>query len=317
MEKGFYEVCGYLPERIREPLLSCGEKIKDETAQIRIRVNRPIVLSGAFGTFKPTVFGLHIKPSREETESILSAITENSVYSFTEDIKNGFITLPGGHRAGVCGTAAAEGMSVCSVRDISSVSIRIASCIKGAAEEIYSKVVLKSSGSVLIAGPPGSGKTTILRDLCERLGDSVAIVDERFEIAAARKGEPMLIRGGADVLSGYPKARGIEIALRAFSPEYIICDEISPREFPEIKSALFCGVRVIASAHAGSVEDILRRGFMQEGMFSSAVLLRCGKIPGKIKNIIGECDENSRNYSGCDSNSFSGNIYERKAVGTA
>ena len=319
MKKEFREICSYFPDNIRTSLLSVPESVADTATEVRVRVSKPIVITGLFGSFKPSLFGVYIKPERSDIDKLMQNISDNSLYSHEEDIKSGFITLSGGHRAGVAGTAVVTDGKIVSVRNISSVSLRIATRHKGASKHIGS-IIKEAKGSVLIAGPASCGKTTILRDLCENLGDRVVVIDERKEIAAIRNGAPKLIDNGVDILSGYDKQNGFEIAIRTFSPEFIICDEISDREIECVRKSLFSGVRVIASAHAFSSEDLERRGLIGEGVFETAVVLDGGEEKGRVKEIImlgGETDENNRNSDSIDSNSRGGGLQTKQTVGTA
>jgi stage III sporulation protein AA len=297
MKKDYLEICSYMPESLKTALLKVPDYVAETATELRLRIERDVVITGAFGSFKPNLFGIPIRPGRADIDIILQNISDNSLYTHEEDINSGFLTMSGGHRAGIAGTAYVKEGKVISVRNISSVSIRIASRVKGAASHILN-VINNTKSSVLIAGPVSCGKTTILRDLSENLGDRVAVIDERKEIACVRNGAPRLIDKGVDILSGYDKINGFEIAIRAFSPEYIICDEISDREIDSVRRALFSGVRVIASAHAHSSSDLKHKGLLGFGVFETAVVLEGGKEKGRVKEIItlgGETNENSRN----------------------
>ncbi len=297
MKKEYLEICSYMPDGLKSVLLKVPDYVAEAATEIRFRIERDVVITGAFGSFKPSLYGVHIKPSRSDIDLILQNISDNSLYSYEEDINSGFLTMSGGHRAGVAGTAVIKDGKIISVRNISSVSIRVATRIKGASAEIL-KIINSTKSSVLIAGPVSCGKTTILRDLSENLGDRVVVIDERKEIAAIRNGAPRLISKGVDILSGYDKINGFEIGIRAFSPEFIICDEISDREIESVKKALFSGVRVIASAHAYNSSDLINKGLLGLGVFETAVVLEGGKEKGRVKEIItlgGETNENSRN----------------------
>ena len=235
---------------------------------------------------------------------ILRALCEYSVHSYTEDIARGYVTLPGGHRAGVCGTAVTERGLVTAVRDISSINLRVAREIPGAAGELCARMY--SNGGLpglLISGAPGSGKTTLLRDLARRLSDGngpeghrgraapcrrVAIIDERGELAGAREGTPCCAVGAnTDVLTGYPKCEGILLAIRSLSPEIILCDELGGEpDAAALEAGFHTGVRFVATIHAGSAEEALARPVAQR-------LLSCGafdylvhlEFPCKIMEI--------------------------------
>ena len=304
MIESFNSVLGYMPERIKTVLGFLNSEIKNNATEIRIRLGFPLVITGVFGSVKPMEFGSFVIITKAEMEELLLNLTKNSFYSYENDIKKGFLTLDEGHRVGIVGFAKVSNEEINSVYDISSVCIRIATKVLGAADEIFNNLIIKTKGSVLIAGPPGSGKTTILRELAEKLGDSVAIVDEREEIFGSLYFP--LIKNGVDVLSGYPKEKGIEIATRCFAPKVIICDEITRNELEKIRYSISSGVRIIASAHAYSGKDLINKGYFDEGLFSEAVILKSSP-PSVVKEIIkGEKNENYRNDSGSSFNNLGG-----------
>lgn len=228
--------------------------------EIRLRTGRPLCITSG-GTSIPC----GIVCTQDDVDATLRALCGNSLYSHSETIKDGYIAAPGGIRAGVCGRAVVELGIIVSVTDITSICIRIPRRIYGAADELYD--LLKSSSfqsGMLIYSRPGIGKTTALRELTSRLAGGenplrVALVDTRCEIAGGLDG--MLT---VDILSGYPRSIGIEIALRTLSPEYIICDEIgSVADADAIAAASTSGVPLIASSHASSLEELLSSKFMR------------------------------------------------------
>lgn len=240
-----------LPRKIRltEPFSS--------VAEIRIRVGRPAVCVNTFGEMR-----ICSDPfSSEEVAEFFAQICRYSVHSFQDDIARGFVTLDGGHRVGISGTAVRENGKIVFIKDVSGLNIRVAHQIVGCSDEIYERFFSNGLCSLLIAGKPLSGKTTVLRDLARRLGESrrVTLIDSRNEISASVRGTPSLDVGlNTDVLCGCGKSEGIMMALRSLSPEVIICDEIAHDE-AAVEQALFCGVKVIAAAHAGSLAELDRR----------------------------------------------------------
>lgn len=240
-----------LPRKIRltEPFSS--------VAEIRIRVGRPAVCVNIFGEMR-----ICSDPfSAEETAEFFAQICRYSVHSFQDEIARGFVTLDGGHRVGISGTAVRENGKIAFIKDVSGLNIRVAHQVVGCSDEIYERFFSNGLCSLLIAGKPLSGKTTVLRDLARRLGESrrVTVIDSRNEISASVHGMPSLDVGlNTDVLCGCGKSEGIMIALRSLSPEVIICDEIAHDE-AAVEQALFCGVKVIAAAHAGNLAELDRR----------------------------------------------------------
>lgn len=235
--------------RITEPL--------SQIAEIRLRAGRPSVSVNVFGEMKTcsTAF------SAEEIADCFAEICRYSVYSYEEEIARGFITLDGGHRVGICGTAVTKNGKITSLKDISGLNIRIAHQVRGCADELYERVFSNGLHSLLLAGKPLSGKTTVLRDLARRLGERhrVVLIDSRGELSASVRGTPSFDIGlNTDALCGCEKSEGIMLCIRSLSPEIIICDEIGNDE-AAVEQAMFCGVKMIASAHADSMEQLQKR----------------------------------------------------------
>lgn len=179
-----------------------------------------------------------------------------------QSVSQGYITAPGGHRIGLCGTAVLNEGTMTGIRTVQSLCIRVARDFPGISQQ-YSSY----TGSILIIGPPGSGKTTFLRDLIRQVStvQTVAVVDERCELFPSG----CFSQGTAlDVLSGCPKTVGINMLLRAMNPETIAVDEItSENDCDALMKAGWCGVRLIATAHASSVTDLRQRP-IYEPLFS-------------------------------------------------
>jgi len=261
------KILGYLPERLRKAVA----EVNTDITEIRIRRERPLVIMqnnkmyflAAEGDLNDSFSNSCITVSAPETESVFYSVCRNSVHSFQEDICNGFITIEGGHRVGLCGTAVTRDGRIQSVKDINGLNIRISREIIGSGEDIYNRVFCCGLKNVLIAGAPSSGKTTILRDLCRLLGDKyrVSIIDERSELAAVCKGVPQNNIGiNSDIFDRFSKQSGLETAVRVMSPDIIVFDEAgSENEFEYIRYAMTCGVRICASIHAFSVEDVRRK----------------------------------------------------------
>lgn len=215
--------------------------------------------------------------SQSDITDCFLELCRNSVHSFAREIAEGYITLPGGHRAGFCGTAVIHDGRLSTLRDISSLDIRFAREVRGCAEELCRRVFSDGLCSLVVAGRPLSGKTTVLRDMARILGEThrVAVVDSRGELAGVHDGVPALDIGeNTDVLNGYSKADGIMCALRSLSPEVIICDEIGG-DAEEVRQCMNCGVKLIVSAHAGSMDELTKRPALAGLLpyFDRAVLL--------------------------------------------
>ena len=225
--------------------------------EIRLRCGRRgSVTSGGENIALSTVM------SREEMNLIFADICDNSLYAHRETINNGYVTLEGGLRVGVCGRATVDGGRLLGIYDISSINIRIPHAIRRIGEPICRLLRENDSArGVLIYSPPGEGKTTLLSSVSAKMagGDNplrVCVIDTRGELSPSLSDGSLCI----DILSGYPRGLGIEIATRTMNAELIVCDEIGDiAEAEAIISAQNSGVPFIASAHADSVSSLLMR----------------------------------------------------------
>lgn len=217
-----------------------------------------------------------------------------SVYAHLNEITSGFITMPFGHRAGICGTAVLSEGKIINIRDISSISIRISRQIIGLSRDMSAKFA-KSYGGLLLCGAPSSGKTTFLRDMARILSTeysfTTSVVDTRNELSGSYRGKPQNDLGFSDVLVSYPRIKGIEHALRSLSPQVIICDEIGDKDDADaILSATNSGVRFIASIHASSAQELKERRFAKDilatNAFSAVAFLSNPITPGRISRIL-------------------------------
>lgn len=251
-----------LPLKISAAIGLLSENIKQSADEIRLRSGKEIcVMCG-----KTPIF---IKPilENEDIAFTVKRLCNSSVYAHTNELNNGFISLPFGHRAGVVGNFSGENLY-----EFSSVNIRIARQVVGAADFLSGKI----TGGVLLSGPPASGKTTVLRDLVRQLskeGNKVSVVDTRGEISAFSKGVIFNDLGpNTDVLFGIEKDRGIEIALRTMTPDYIAFDEIgTDLELKRVFDSVNGGAEIITTAHIGSVEQLLLRPVTRRLITSGAV----------------------------------------------
>lgn len=272
-----------IPLKSAERLITLPRGIpRGQLCEVRLRVGRPAVAVSVSGASAPCSQAL----SAADIDGCFQELCRYSVHSFQREIAEGYITLPGGHRAGFCGTAVVRGGCVEALRSISSINIRIAHEIKGCAEALYRAVFSDGLHSLLIAGAPLTGKTTILRDLARLIGEKhkTALIDSRSELAACCDGAPQLDVGlNTDVLNGYPRAEGMETALRTLSPEVIICDELGG-DTGAVKQCANCGVKLIATIHADSAQQLMQGRETAElcGAFDFIAVLR-GK--GEIAEI--------------------------------
>ena len=209
-------------------------------------------------------------------DALFMSVCKGTPYAFRDSIGKGYIPLFGGIRVGVVGRARYEGNRLIGISDVSSLVFRIPAARCDFGEELYS-IWTRTRGGMLIFAPPGGGKTTALRYLAKRIASGrrarrVVIVDEREELMTDE-----LFGLEIDVLSGYLRAYGISLATRTMNPELIITDEIAPEDAAEILRSANCGVPLIASAHAASIEELMRRediaAFAASGVFKSFVAI--------------------------------------------
>lgn len=290
----------YLSPRLRSAVQSMQHSDTVNLQEIRIRAGRPLavtvngrehflMMSGILTSYGEQA----VKVTRAETEETFRKVCEYSVYSYEREIREGFITLRGGARVGITGTAVYNGAVLSGMRDISSLCFRIPREVKNCAAGLARETIIRHRGGLIIAGRAGSGKTTILRDLCRILGGSsrVSLIDTRGEIAGILHGVPQYDTGThTDIFDGFPRSDGAVMALRAMTPEYIICDEISTHEEAEALLQVHgCGVNIIASAHAGSLDELMQRRTLKPlidaGVFSDAALLSDELHPGRIVSV--------------------------------
>ena len=262
MDDELLRILKYLPDRVSLAVRTFARgRAGNGISEIRLRAGAPMSVScGAENVY--LFNGKSVICDEYEVAEALQKLCEDSVHTYGETLKEGFISLENGYRIGVCGRVGVAGDAIRSVYGISSLSIRIPRPIQNVAGRI--KGLLLRDGrveSALFYAPPNVGKTTLIRDLASALsgGDTpkrVALIDTRGELYMRELFQNRLV----DVLHGYPRAKGIEIATRTLSPEVIFCDEIgSAEEAQAILCAQNSGVPLIATAHADSREALLRR----------------------------------------------------------
>lgn len=300
----YTEAVNLVCDELKKPLLSVPESKRASVQEIRLRVGKPLTLTDGTsvllmdkaGKLLYTISENAVMVSQRQLFDTFRRICGYSVYSVQNEIKNGFVTVRGGHRVGLCGTASLSSGRITAISDISSLNIRIARQIHGVSEELLKKL-LPFDGGVLIAGPPSSGKTTLLKDIALRLSTGTdckmmrtTVIDERGEISGTSSGMSGNDLGLCDVLNGYPKGEGILHAIRSLSPQVIICDEVGTDEDCRAVSAGFnAGAVIVATIHAADMESLFRRpqakALLASGAFSDVVMLESSDRPCRIKAV--------------------------------
>lgn len=278
------EILKYFPMEIRNAILLSANKELENVREIRIRVNRPIILKNNYKEIIVERSGNIFNITKENVSRIFESICGNSVYAYEEEISNGFITIYGGHRVGISGKPLYREGKIYSIKDISALNFRVARELKGVAECILGKIKENNEFvSTLILSPPGLGKTTLLRDLVRQIsnsGNTISLIDERSEIAACFQGVPQNDIGiRTDVMDAVRKTDGIKMMVRAMKPDFIATDEIGTDSDAEaIEYALNSGVKVLATAHGDKIEDLYKSKKMQDLLmhktFKKIILLK-------------------------------------------
>ena len=296
---------GFFPVRLRSILLGRPPEIRRDWQEIRLRPGRPLLAVTSAGEVwlnasGPGAAGLPV--TSDDLQAAFQLMTQHSVYALEEELRRGFITLPGGHRLGFTGHAVLEQGRIRLLRQISSLNLRLARAVAGAGRTVIPALLANGRlMSTMILSAPRCGKTTLLRDLIRLLstglpdlglpGQQVSLVDERSEVAGTYLGQPQLDVGPrTDVLDGAPKAEGMLLMLRAMSPSVLATDEIGrPEDAEAIAEATKAGVAVLTTAHAASPDEASRRPtlarLLAEGYFQRLVVLEGGPVPGRIRGI--------------------------------
>lgn len=281
--------------------------------EIRLRADKPIMIfkngQDYFISSDGRTSHSNIRTSpitRQDIEKTLQLMCSYSIYAIEEELRQGFLTLAGGHRVGLSGRCVLEGSKIKTMKSISGMNIRVAREVRNCGYELVKLLFREGLKHTLIVSPPGCGKTTLLRDVIRILswgaseigsrGYKVGVVDERSEIAGCYMGVPQRDVGiRTDVLDACPKAQGMIMLLRSMSPEIIAVDEIgSVEDADAIENAVNAGVKVIATVHGTGMEDIVKRPgikrLMEKRAFEKVVIMSRKNGPGTIEDII-EIDE--------------------------
>ncbi|HBA68895.1 MAG TPA: stage III sporulation protein AA [Lachnospiraceae bacterium] len=301
------EILHIFPDYMRDKWNAAAQKA-DKLWEIRLRVHREIVLILEGEEFFLSKEGQIIKNiekadvmSEQDMEAIFSHLCDYSIYAFSDEIRQGFLTIPGGHRIGIAGKVILEeGGNIRNMKYIRYMNIRISHEIKGVADAVMPYIYQKGRlQDTLLISPPGCGKTTLLRDMIRQISDggphgegmNVAVVDERSEIAGCYMGCPQNDVGRrTDVMDGCPKVLGMMMLIRSMSPQVLAVDELGSREdMGAVCRALQCGSRIIATVHGDSLEDVmgkdLFRGLGDIRVFERYIMLERAGGKCRVKAI--------------------------------
>ena len=290
-----FEEIADLFEKTSVCLKDVPDYVRNAATDIHIAVGQPVIIY-CYGMNRYTVSTCGII-TKKQLEDIVYLFCDYSIYKHTEEIKSGFISILDKYRCGICGTCVRQNDGMSTVRNITSINIRIPHIIGGCADELIKQKHIIYNG-ILLVGEPASGKTTILADLVRSSWDKrITVIDERCEFSAFGLSDI------ADVMSGYKKSEGIVQSIRAMSPQLLVCDEIDSEDISAVKSAVSTGVSVLASIHGKIVEGQRLRPLIKEvvdtGAFNTIVELKGRLHPGSINKIysIGEFYEACRSSS--------------------
>ena len=268
--------------------------------EIRLRVGKPIVIDygGLYYLSKngiTDVISQSLICTKDMTNEIINRACENSLYAYNEEIKNGYLTLNGGIRIGIAGTCVYDGANIKTIKNFSSLNIRIPHEVRNCSLNIIEFLAEPYIHNTLILSPPGAGKTTLLRDIAYQISQkylkSVLIIDERNEIANVNNGIPQYNLGIlSDVITNSTKRFGLENGIRSLNPNIVFTDELSNEmDVEAIHYALGCGVKVVATTHSENIYSIKEKKYFEDlvnkKIFERFVVLSTRNGVGTIEGV--------------------------------
>lgn len=308
------QIGAFLPPPLYRAVMGLPQALAEQAVELRIRLGRPLLLVAAGKDVALDPDGRPVSdlqaaycPSRSTLDALLERLTGGSLYAVEEQLRRGYLTLPGGHRVGLCGrTVLGPGGSVLGLAEVTAFNVRLSRAVMGMGRRLLPRLLAGSEGrrrlaSVLVLAPPGAGKTTLLRELARLASQGVpelglapaqvVVVDERSEIAGCHRGVPQHDLGPrTDVLDGCPKVEGILWAIRALCPGVLVTDEIGgAADVEALLRACHSGTALLASAHAEDLDRARRRRGLGEllelGVFERAVTLSLREGPGTVERV--------------------------------
>lgn len=266
--------------------------------EIRIAIGKPIIV---LKNNKELIKSYRV--TAEDMKSIIQRVSNYSIYAFEEEIKQGYITIEGGHRIGISGQCVIENGAVKTIKHIGSINIRVAREVIGCSNKLMKEIIDGNRiNNTIIISPPKCGKTTLLRDITRNISNGYAplkfegkrttVIDERSEIASCYRGIPQMNVGiRTDIYDNCIKSQGIIMAIRTMAPEVVVCDEIGTnKDIEALIMAYNSGVNVIVTIHGNEVEDIYKRpvfkDILDNKMIKKIIVLSNKDGIGTVESII-------------------------------
>lgn len=307
----YYEVLDFIDPELANLLSKLPRNTVEKIEEIRLRNGKPLMISlGSKDYFVSENGSLVSEPynciniNYKHISKTFQLISNYSIYSIEEELKNGFVTVKGGHRVGVAGKAIYGTSGFETIRDISSLNLRVAKEIIGASNSIMRYIIKKPNTiyNTLLVSPPQCGKTTLLRDIIRNISNGIAdinfsglkvgVVDERSELGGTYRGCPQNDIGvRTDIIDSCRKHEGIMLLLRSMSPNVIATDEMGDeKDIKAVHEAIKAGVKIISTVHGDGINDILSkprlRDVISEKVFERIIIIDNTKGVGTVQDIV-------------------------------